>query len=66
MTDLVELARTFPAVVPAKAGTHNHGLWNMGPRLRGDDRSCSSRLTPAAADLKNERKKLKTSNVRED
>src|SRR5262245_27176887 len=24
-------------VVPAKAGTHNHGLWNMGPRLRGDD-----------------------------
>src|SRR5262245_14173795 len=25
------------AVVPAKAGTHSHGLWNMGPRLRGDD-----------------------------
>jgi hypothetical protein len=25
------------AVVPAKAGTHNHRLWNMGPRLRGDD-----------------------------
>jgi 23S rRNA pseudouridine2605 synthase len=27
-------------VVPAKAGTHRappHGLWNMGPRLRGDD-----------------------------
>ena len=24
-------------VVPAKAGTHNHRLWNMGPRLRGDD-----------------------------
>src|SRR4029450_648737 len=21
-----------PAVVPAQAGTHNHGLWNMGPR----------------------------------
>jgi hypothetical protein len=19
------------------AGTHNHQLWNMGPRLRGDD-----------------------------
>src|SRR6266487_5514253 len=26
-----------PAVVPANAGTHNHRLWNMGPRLRGDD-----------------------------
>src|SRR5499426_2433951 len=25
-------------VVPAKAGTHDHRLWNMGPRLRGDDR----------------------------
>jgi len=25
------------AVVPAKAGTHNHRLWNMGPRFRGDD-----------------------------
>src|SRR5215813_13259520 len=25
------------AVVPAQAGTHNHRLWNMGPRLRGDD-----------------------------
>jgi dipeptide transport system permease protein len=24
-------------VVPAKAGTHDHRLWNMGPRLRGDD-----------------------------
>ena len=27
-------------VVPAKAGTHaalNRGLWNMDPRLRGDD-----------------------------
>src|SRR5262249_22759443 len=24
-------------VVPADAGTHNHQLWNMGPRLRGDD-----------------------------
>ena len=24
-------------VVPAKAGTHNHRLWNIGPRLRGDD-----------------------------
>jgi hypothetical protein len=23
-------------VVPAKAGTHNHRLWNMGPRFRGD------------------------------
>jgi iron(III) transport system permease protein len=30
-------AEPHPAVVPAKAGTHNHGLWNMGPRLRGDD-----------------------------
>jgi hypothetical protein len=28
---------TLLAVVPAKAGTHNHRLWNMGPRLRGDD-----------------------------
>src|SRR5262249_49856676 len=25
-------------VVPAKAGTHNHRLWNMGPRFRGDDK----------------------------
>jgi hypothetical protein len=36
------------AVVPAKAGTHNHRLWNMGPQhkrvyarlrraMRGDD-----------------------------
>jgi hypothetical protein len=25
-------------VVPAKAGTYNHQLWNMGPRFRGDDR----------------------------
>jgi hypothetical protein len=25
---------TLPAVVTAKAGTHNHRLWNMGPRLR--------------------------------
>jgi len=24
-------------VVPAQAGTHNHRLWNMGPRFRGDD-----------------------------
>jgi hypothetical protein len=27
----------FYTVVPAKAGTHDHRLWNMGPRLRGDD-----------------------------
>jgi hypothetical protein len=25
------------AVVFAKAGTHNHRLWNIGPRFRGDD-----------------------------
>jgi hypothetical protein len=25
------------SVVPAKAGTHNHRLWKMGPRFRGDD-----------------------------
>src|SRR3984893_14312068 len=25
------------SVVPAKAGTHDHRLWNMGPRLRGGD-----------------------------
>ncbi len=29
---------TANTVVPAKAGTHNHQLWNMGPRFRGDDR----------------------------
>src|SRR5262252_3976446 len=29
--------RICAAVVPAKAGTHNHRLWNMGPRLRGAD-----------------------------
>jgi hypothetical protein len=30
----------YSAVVPAQAGTHcakYTGLWNMGPRLRGDD-----------------------------
>ena len=32
-----ELNGRLKAVVPAKAGTHNHRLWNMGPRLRGDD-----------------------------
>jgi len=25
------------SVVPAEAGTHNHRLWNMGPRVCGDD-----------------------------
>ena len=32
--------REAQPVVPTKAGTHRappHGLWNMGPRLRGDD-----------------------------
>jgi hypothetical protein len=24
-------------VAPAQAGAHNHRLWNMGPRFRGDD-----------------------------
>ena len=24
-------------VVPAYAGTHNHRLWNMGSRFRGND-----------------------------
>jgi len=37
--DLPQLTQPFIAVVPAKAGTHNHGLWNVGPGLRGDDRS---------------------------
>jgi 23S rRNA pseudouridine2605 synthase len=43
------------SVVPAKAGTHNHRLWNMGPRngvpatrasrgaLRGDDNTATKR-----------------------
>ena len=33
-------SRIPKSVVPAKAGTHrapHRGLWNMGPRLRGDD-----------------------------
>src|SRR5262245_3668061 len=38
------------AVVPAKAGTHraaNRGLWNMDPRLRGDDTAFFGRgMTP--------------------
>jgi hypothetical protein len=25
------------SVVPAKAGTHDYRLWNVGPRFRGDD-----------------------------
>jgi 23S rRNA pseudouridine2605 synthase len=38
-------------VVPAKAGTHRappHGLWNMGPRLRGDDNT--ARKLPSSQD----------------
>jgi hypothetical protein len=27
----------FSTVVPAKAGTHDHRLRNIGPRFRGDD-----------------------------
>src|SRR5258708_12597529 len=39
-------------VVPAKAGTHNHRLWNMGPRLRGDDGAMSCEpINPDAASL---------------
>src|SRR5262249_12912314 len=34
---LVEEAQLALSVVPAQAGTHNHRLWNMGPRFRGDD-----------------------------
>ncbi len=29
---------TVLAVVPAQAGTRNHPLWSMGPRIRADDR----------------------------
>src|SRR5260370_96361 len=38
------------AVAPAEGGTHNHRLWNMGPRLRGDDgeqRKNAPNVTPA-------------------
>src|SRR5262249_12824386 len=28
---------TRPTVAPAQAGPNTHRLWNMGPRLRGDD-----------------------------
>jgi 23S rRNA pseudouridine2605 synthase len=38
-------------VVPAKAGTHRaprRGLWNMGPRLRGDDNT--ARKLPSSQD----------------
>jgi hypothetical protein len=39
----------FSAVVPAQAGTHNHRLWNMGPRFRGDDQNeCESIMSPIA------------------
>jgi hypothetical protein len=31
------MMEALAVVVPAKAGTHNHRLWNMGPRFRGDD-----------------------------
>src|SRR5262245_65559865 len=36
------------AVVPTEAGTHratNHGLWDMGPRFRGDDNTAELRTT---------------------
>jgi hypothetical protein len=35
-------------VVPAQAGTHNHRLWNMGSRLRGND--SASRTFPSSHD----------------
>jgi len=31
------LASAILAVVPAKAGIHKHGLWNMGPGFRRGD-----------------------------
>jgi 23S rRNA pseudouridine2605 synthase len=36
-------SRNPKSVVPAKAGTHDHGLWNMGSRLRGDDSTARTR-----------------------
>jgi hypothetical protein len=33
----VGFSTTSPVVVPAQAGTHDHRLWNMDPRFRGDD-----------------------------
>jgi 23S rRNA pseudouridine2605 synthase len=54
-------SRIPKSVVPAKAGTHNHGLWNMGPRngvpatrasrgaLRGDDNT-ARKLTSSQDD----------------
>src|SRR4051812_17973010 len=42
-------ARRTKTVIPAKAGIHGakqDGLWNMGPRLRGDDRQCLTAKSP--------------------
>src|SRR6266508_894204 len=36
VTSGAQLIRTS-SVVPAQAETHNHRIWNMGPRFRGDD-----------------------------
>jgi 23S rRNA pseudouridine2605 synthase len=36
-------SRNPKSVVPAKAGTHDHGLWNMGSRLRGNDSTARTR-----------------------
>src|SRR6266404_9421870 len=57
----VEEARSALSVVPAHSasktrvnallpGTHNHRLWNMGPRLRGDDGTKAARRIQLTCD----------------
>jgi 23S rRNA pseudouridine2605 synthase len=48
-------------VVPAKAGTHRaprRGLWNMGPRFRGDDSTARTR-EPSKADAPESRPRVR-------
>src|SRR5262249_52611942 len=49
-------AEVHPAVVPAKAGTHNHRLWTMGHRLRGEDTVALTQWIKSSVGLQSERK----------
>jgi hypothetical protein len=42
---VISSAFVYLAVVPANAGTHTHRLWNMGPRVRGDDNRATCKMS---------------------
>jgi hypothetical protein len=47
LTTYSAVVSAYSAVIPAKAGIHratHAGLWNMGPRLRGDDSGASGTI----------------------